>query len=154
MLGGWELNGIWTFATGFPLTVGLQGGFTLPTYGSQAPDIVGRPVRNTGSDWLNNYFANPQVFIAPPPYTVGNAPRTLPYINRPGQENAELSVFKEFPLPFREGMHLELRIEALNAFNHPQFGAPNTTVGSSIFGQITNQANQPRQVQLTAKFYF
>jgi hypothetical protein len=38
-------------------------------------------------------------------------------------------------------MHLELRIEALNAFNHPQFGAPNTTIGSSIFGQITSQAN-------------
>ena len=154
ILGGWQLNGIWTFQTGFPLTVGLQGGFTLPTYGGQAPDILARPVRNTGSDWLTNYFANPQVFVAPPPFTVGNAPRTLPYINRPGQENAELSIFKSFPLPFREGMRVEFRLEALNAFNHPQFGAPNTSVNSGIFGQVTNQVNQPRQVQLTGKFYF
>ncbi len=154
VLGGWEVNGIWTFASGFPLTVGLQGGFALPTYGGQAPDIVGTPMRNTGPDWMTNYFANPQVFVRPAPYTVGNAPRTLPYIDRPGQENATLAIFKEFPLRFREGMHLEFRAEALNAFNHPQFSAPHTTVGSSSFGEITGQANQPRQAQMTMKLYF
>jgi hypothetical protein len=53
-----------------------------------------------------------------------------------------------------EGMRLEFRGEALNAFNHPQFGAPNTSVNASNFGQITSQVNVPRQVQLTMKLYF
>jgi len=155
VLGGWQFNGIWTFASGFPLTLGLAGGFSLPTYGSQQPDVIGRPQRNTGSDWLNNYFSNPDVFIAPPHYTVGNAPRTLPYINAPGQENATLSLFKEFPVNrIHEGTRLEFRFEALNALNRVQFAPPHTSVNASDFGQTTGQANPPRQVQLTMKLYF
>jgi len=111
--------------------------------------------RNTGSDWLNNYFSNPDVFIAPPHYTVGNAPRTLPYINAPGQENATLSLFKEFPVNrIHEGTRLEFRFEALNALNRVQFAPPHTSVNASDFGQTTGQANPPRQVQLTMKLYF
>ena len=38
------------------------------------------------------------------------------------QANANLSVFKEFPLSkLREGARLEFRLETYNAFNHPQF---------------------------------
>ena len=33
-------------------------------------------------------------------------------------------------------MNFELRIEAQNAFNHPVFGTPNTTVDDPSFGQI------------------
>ncbi|HLM99346.1 MAG TPA: TonB-dependent receptor [Bryobacteraceae bacterium] len=157
IVGGWQVNGIWTFASGFPLTVGLtgSGSFSLPTYAGQGPDLVGRPTRNTGSDWLTHYFANPDVFIRPPHYTVSDAPRTLPWINRPGQENATLSLFKSFPINrIREGVRAEFRLEALNAFNHVQFSPPHTTVGSGLFGQINSQANVPRQVQLTLKVYF
>jgi len=31
-----------------------------------------------------------------------------------------------------------------NLFNHPQFGPPNTALGSGTFGQVTSDANQPR----------
>jgi hypothetical protein len=157
ILGGWQFNGIWTFETGFPLTVGLIGGFNLPTYGGQTVDLAGTPTRSSGptSNWINNYFANPQVFVRPPKYAISDAPRTLPWINRPGVNNATLSMFKEFSLNrIREGMHVEFRLEALNAFNRVQFAGPHTSLGSSLFGVITSQANQPRQVQLTGKFYF
>jgi hypothetical protein len=52
------------------------------------------------------------------------------------------------------GAWLEFRVEAFNALNHPQFAAPNLTVGSSAFGKITAQANSPRHVQLGLKLYF
>jgi len=157
IVGGWHVNGIWTFETGFPLTTGLIGGFNLPTWGGQTADLVGTPTRAGGpvSNWINNYFANPDVFVRPPKYTVTDAPRTLPWINRPGVDNATLSMFKEFSLSrIREGMRVEFRLEALNAFNRVQFSPPHTSLGSSLFGVITSQANQPRQVQLTGKFYF
>jgi len=35
-----------------------------------------------------------------------------------------------------------------------QFAAPDTNVGDPTFGQITAQANQPRQVQAGLKLYF
>jgi hypothetical protein len=154
-VGGWQTNGIWRFNEGRPIAVSLEGGQGLPTYGTQMPNVVGKPERNYGSDWLTHYFANPEVFTVPAPFTVGDAPRTLPNVRAPGQANATLSVFKEFPLSrFREGMRLEYRLEAFNAFNHPQFDLPDSTVNSANFGVITNTANFPREVQMALKFYW
>jgi len=66
-----------------------------------------------------------------------------------------LSLFKQFRTTLiREGSLLEVRAEAFNALNHPQFAGPNVTVGSSAFGTVTSQANSPRQIQLAMKLYF
>src|SRR2546422_183440 len=119
---GWKTNGIWAFMRGQPVALQLDGGTSLPTYGTQRPNLTGTLTRNTGSDFLDNYFANPEVAVAPAPFTLGTAPRTLPNLRNPGINIANLSFFKEIPLGhFREGMHLEYRVEAFNAFNHPQF---------------------------------
>jgi hypothetical protein len=103
---------------------------------------------------LKQYFANPQVAVQPAPYTDGNAPRILPNARTPGTDNLSASLFKQVPLTFREGAKLEVRLEAFNVFNRVQFAAPDTNVGDATFGQITAQANQPRQVQLGLKLYF
>lgn len=68
---------------------------------------------------------------------------------------AALSMFKEIPLSkLREGARLEYRLEAFNAFNHPQFCGPNATVNTSNFGKVTCQANSPREAQMALKFYW
>jgi hypothetical protein len=65
------------------------------------------------------------------------------------------SLFKQFAVSqVREGLKAEIRLETFNTLNHPTFGAPNTTVGTSSFGLITSQANSPREVQLGLKVYF
>ena len=88
-----------------------------------------------------------------PAFTFGNVPRTLPDVRNPGQRNVDLSVFKNFP--FRENRFaLQLRAEAFNAFNTPQFAAPNAQLGNSSFGIISGLAVTPRQVQLALKFNF
>ena len=48
-------------------------------------------------------------------------------------------------------MRLQFRVEALNAFNTPRFGAPDTNVNSPSFGVVSTQANTPRQIQLGLK---
>jgi hypothetical protein len=63
-----------------------------------------------------------------------------------------LSVAKQFAI--REEMNLEFRIEAQNAFNHPVFGTPNTSVDDPSFGQISYTSVGPREVQLAVKFNF
>jgi hypothetical protein len=164
IIGGWQTNGIWRFDNGQPLQVSLAGtNQPLPGYG-QVPELTGTPQRNPKSKWLlplaqgGGYFANPDVFQVPAAYTIGDAPRTLPWVNVPGTANASLSLFKEFSLNrVREGARLELRTEWFNAFNHPQFAAPNTSVGSTGptgFGAITSQANSPREIQMALKLYF
>ena len=156
-IGGWHTTGIWRFNDGRPLALGLQGGQSLPTYGGQRPDLVGTLVCTSGSvaDRLTDYFQNPQVAITPPPFALGTASRTDGSCRQPGQANVNLSVFKEFPLSrLREGARLEFRLETYNAFNHPQFLGPNTTLNSGSFGVITGQANAPRQAQAVLKIYW
>jgi hypothetical protein len=178
IIGGWQTNGIWRFDDGQPMMVQLSSGNNpLPGYGGQAPELVGTPQANPKSKWFlplaqgGGYFANPQVFQEPAQYTIGDTPRTIPWMRYPGTANADLSLFKEFSLSrLREGMHLELRTEWFNAFNHPQFSnintgvawtGYNTTTGQGgtwnnpLFGQITGpDANSPRVIQMALKLYF
>ena len=58
----------------------------------------------------------------------------------------------------RERLNLELRVDALDAINHPLWGADPTIVTSSpTFGQLllnTGQTNEPREFQLSARLVF
>ena len=91
---------------------------------------------------------------APAPYADGTAPRYLTSARAPGTDNLTASLFKSFPLGFREGSRIEFRLEAFNVLNRVQFAGPDTTFGDATFGRISAQANAPRQVQLGIKAYF
>ncbi len=153
IIGGWKTNGIWRISDGRPLAFFLNdGGQPLPTYGSQRPNIVGTPKRNHGSDWVDNYFADNSVFQRPAPFTLGDARRTLGSVRSPWSFTTNLSVGKQFLI--REEMNFEFRVEAKNAFNHPVFGTPDTTVGDDTFGTISYTSVGPREIQLGFKFNF
>ena len=153
IIGGWKTNGIWRISDGRPLAFFLNdGGQPLPTYGSQRPNIVGTPKRNHGSDWVDNYFADNSVFQRPAPFTLGDARRTLGSVRSPWSFTTNLSVGKQFAI--REEMNFEFRVEAKNAFNHPVFGTPDTSVGDDTFGTISYTSVGPREIQLGFKFNF
>jgi hypothetical protein len=51
---------------------------------------------------------------------------------------------------FRE--RINLRMDAFNAFNHPNFSTPNSAVGNpSNFGEITATTGENRTVEFAAK---
>jgi len=158
ILGGWKTAGVWTVHDGFPLSFTTEGGGSpIPTYGAQRPELSGTIQRTGGSDgnWINNYFSNPDVLQIPAAYTLGNMPRAVGYVRSPFFSTANLSIGKDFALsPSHENMVLELRLEAENAFNHPVFGTPDTTVGDQNFGIVSYTAVGPRQCQLALKFSF
>jgi hypothetical protein len=65
----------------------------------------------------------------------------------------------------RSPRYIQLRLEAYNAFNHPNFANPNGNygAGSNYFGRISsvvqpsNTGGDPqigRAIQLAGKFYF
>jgi hypothetical protein len=158
IVGGWKTAGVWTIHDGFPLqfTV-VNGGTPIWTYGPQRPNLLGTPKFSGGaeSNWINNYFANPNVFQAPDPYTLGNAPRTVGSVRSPFFFSTNLSILKEFGLSAsHEQMKFEVRLEAQNAFNHPVFGTPDTYVGDPNFGVVSYTSVGPRQCQLALKLMF
>ena len=109
VIGGWKTNGVWRESAGRPLAMSTYDGTSLPTYGSQRPNVTGQPRRNHGPDWINNYFANPEVFQLPPIYALGNTPRTIGSVRTPSVFSANLSVEKEFSLEtIRKDLRLEL----------------------------------------------
>jgi hypothetical protein len=154
VIGGWKTTGQWRFGSGMPVWLNLNSGQSIPTFGGQRPDLTGTLKR--ADNWtIDQYFANPDVVKQPAPYTTGTAPRTITSVRYPGTNNASLSLFKEFELnKIREGARLEFRAEAFNALNHPQFGDINTTYGQDGFGQVRQQVNSPREVQMALKLYF
>ena len=78
-----------------------------------------------------------------------------PNTRMPGTNNATLALFKDIPLnKMREGAKLQIRAEAFNALNHPQFGGISNTFGTGSFGEVDSQVNSPRQVQLGMQLYF
>jgi hypothetical protein len=169
-LGGWQLNGIWRFASGRPIHLELSGGNEIPTYGGRRPNLNGILKRDGNpSHWVSDdpdvgFFANAlDVLSKPADYTIGNAPRLLSNLREPGVRNSDMSLFKEFALSsIREGMRLEYRLEAFNTFNRPQFCGPNSRVrfssdGTEItndFGKVTETCGAPREVQMALKFYW
>ena len=57
-------------------------------------------------------------------------------------------------LPIHERFSFEMGADFYNAFNHPLFGAPNTSVTNAAFGTITSQANSPRWIMLNGILKF
>ena len=158
-VGNWSVNAITVIQTGFPLAISQNSNNNRAIgTGVQRPNIVagvsacigGSPEDHAGAIPKSSYL-NPAVFTTAPAYTFGNAPRTIGCLS-PGYENWDISVFKSFPV--RERITFQFRAEALNAFNTPQFRAPNTAVGNSNFGAITQQANFPRYLQLGGRISF
>ena len=70
-----------------------------------------------------------------------------------GIRQLDLSLLKNTRL--REGLNLEIRAEAYNAFNTPMFGPPSTSSPTSTaFGTVTAQFSTARTIQLAGKIVF
>ena len=68
----------------------------------------------------------------------------------PGYKEVDISLQKNFL--FTETKRLQFRADFLNAFNHPNLGAPNHTVGKGM--GLTNTSQDARELQFALKFYF
>jgi hypothetical protein len=76
----------------------------------------------------------------------------------PGYADLDLSGEKDTKI--REGLTFNLRVDAFDILNHPNFGQPSGNVQSTSFGQITgtrfaiSDGGSSRQLQISAKFIF
>jgi hypothetical protein len=82
----------------------------------------------------------------------GNAPRFSSNVRGEGIKNIDMGLFKDFTV--REGMKLELRGEFFNVTNSVRFRTPDSFIGDTDFGRVTDTANQPRHGQIAVRFEF
>ena len=93
---------------------------------------------------------NGQIFYNPGPGTVGSLQRRE--FTGPPVFSMDAALFKDTKLT--ERLDLQIRMEALNVFNHPTFAAFSTGINSSQFGQITSTATAPRTLQFGLRVSF
>ncbi len=176
-LDGWELSGILTFQSGFPVRITSQADIEQldTTYDFEAPgepNLTGPfktvnprstvcapftgPLAGAGAPPCSpvsgfvfdpNLFTNSTVAAG----TIGNAPRSI--CCGPGINNTDISISKETNI--LERLQMEFRADIFNTWNHAQF--------YSVDGNITNQGGtfgqplhirDPRLVQFALKFRF
>jgi hypothetical protein len=100
---------------------------------------------------LSQWF-NTNCFVQPGQFQFGNEPRVDPNLRSQGIANYDFAVSKRTAITERVGP--AFRAEFFNIFNRVQFSPPNTQPGSSTFGQVTAQYNQPRLVQFGLRLSF
>jgi hypothetical protein len=153
---GWQLNGIGTLLSGFPLTPQIganrsgDGDTRNPDRPNLNPAFSGPVVLGNPGQWFN-----PNAFLLPTPGTYGNVGRSV--YEGPGLAEADVSLMKTTAI--RENMSLQFRAEFFNLLNRSNFGTPNAivfsgTTPSPSAGLITTQATTPRQIQFGLKLIF
>ncbi len=154
LLSGWQTNGVVTLQTGRPFTVALlsdidqsnTGRSNLGFGANDRPNVTGeaRLSNRTPERWFNT-----SAYAFPAFGTFGNAGRNT--LDGPGYQNVNASLVKHTRLS--ESASLQLRAEAFNLFNRPNFDLPDNFLGSPTFGQIRS-AQSPRHLQFGVKLLF
>jgi hypothetical protein len=156
---GWELNGLVTIQSGFPFTpiVGYDRAQLRASNDlNQRPDYIAAPaapiILGTADRWFD-----PTAFGLPAAGFFGNLGRNN--FSGPGLATLDIGINK--PLWRREGMRLDLRVEAFNLANRANLQIPSALslfnnrgqrVGSA--GRITATTTPSRQLQFALRWSF
>jgi hypothetical protein len=169
LVGGWRINGIYTYQVGAP-SLWMNGSTNNPgdyplcsvstvnglcPAGSETTSLRSsdfnlntRGVDGRAFDTTRFVTATAGQFQ----FHLRTMPSTFGDLRADGQNNLDASILKKFQTT--EKTYVQFRFEAFNILNHVAFGAPNVQVTSSSFGTITTQANRPRQIQIGLRFVF
>ena len=156
LYGGWQVAGILTARGGLPLTVTSTQGVQSTGTGNRPNRICdGRLSNPTIDKWFDTSCFVQTTEITG---TYGDSGRGV--IRGPGAFNIDASLIKNTRIGRTT---TEIRVEAFNILNHPQFGNPNVVVGNAAYGTISTMLSSPscslcgtveRQVQLAIKVRF
>ncbi|HWQ55583.1 MAG TPA: TonB-dependent receptor [Bryobacteraceae bacterium] len=144
VIGNWQINGTFTWASGPPLTVTADPLFANSPNGLLFPNPVG-PVNVNGSGFTGS-------FALPGAGQLGTLQRGA--FRAEGYRNYDMSLFRSFPMMDR--YKLEFRGEVYNIANTPRFVLPGTHIGSPGFGTQPTTLNSGfgRQFNLSARTLF
>ncbi|MBI4481361.1 MAG: TonB-dependent receptor [Acidobacteria bacterium] len=160
LFNNWELNGIATATSGFPLNVnvGFNSSRNFQSTFADRPDLIPGGNASPALGTPDRYF-DPSQFALPTAGFLGNLGRNT--LDGPGLATFDFSLVKNMGISsISDEFKVQLRVEFFNVFNRPNFGVPDrrifTTAGRvrGAVGRITNTSTSNRQIQLGLKVEF
>ena len=149
LLSNWQIAPLIRYQSGLPVNPVTGKDNSLTGVNNDRPNVVSTTAYTDAPHGLLYQYVNPKLYAANATGTYGNAGHNS--LRGPGSFNIDLALSREFGL--LERLKLNVRAEAFNVLNHPNFGLPNGNISSSNFGQITT-ANDPRILQAAVKLIF
>ncbi len=150
-LGGWQVSTVVRLASGTPFTI-IDGGavdFDFDGVGNGRPVCV--DPKYCGG-WHVSYPGSSQSKMPASAFRHGVygdkiedlVQRNSYYLD--GKESVDLGIYKSFSLPY--GTTLMVRADAINIFDHVNWGFPNNDANSATFGRLASLSYTPRIVQV------
>lgn len=166
VLSRWSIDTRFNLQSALPLNI-TSGTITDPADGTQISRrvnlIAGVPVYIDDPGAPGGRIINRNAFATPPGIQQGSLGRNV--IRALPAWQVDFAMRRQFSLT--DKLNLQLRAEAFNIFNHPNFGTINTNLASTTFGQATNmlgtqlsglnslfQTGGPRSFQLALMLRF
>lgn len=170
-LGGWHLSGYTILQSGFPAPIGegvdnrslwCDSEFFWYYQCADTPMTTSFHLAHMNPRTASGEYFDGSPFSLEPLGTFGNVKRN--FYHGPGFNYTDWALFKDFPIGNADSpRYVEVRMEAFNVFNHPNFSNPDGSVydQGSTFGDISGlhsavngDPSPGRDVQLAAKIYF
>lgn len=153
VLGGWRVTGVYQIHSGIPFTVNTS---------NDGQDLSGSGANQCGCgyEWLPNVVGNPNLshpshfnpsvdqwynvaaFQTPASGTFGDERRNT--LIGPNWRDLDLSLDKVFQLPRK--ITFDLRADAFNSFNHPNFAQPDLATGTGVTYNLPTGTTAPQQI--------
>jgi hypothetical protein len=129
LLGGWQLNGIFSAYSGTPFTVTANDTSLNAPGNTQVADQVLPEVKKLGNIGRGVPFFDPLAFRPVTAVRFGNSGRNT--LRGPGFGSVDLGLFRKFQLS--EGAAIEFRADAANITNTPHFNNPGANASNMTF---------------------
>jgi hypothetical protein len=149
---GWQFAPLMRYQSGLPFnpTTGVDN--SLTGISQDRPNVVAgqNPYANAAHTKALFQYINPAAYVKNPLGTFGNTGHMS--LRGPNYVNFDAAISRMFAI--RDRLMINMRFEAFNLANHPNFNNPSTSVSSTTtFGRITS-VQDPRILQAAAKLTF
>jgi hypothetical protein len=149
ILGGWQVNGIFSSVVGGQYTLSASGTSLNMNGNSQTPDQIKPEIAKLGNVGDLPFF-DTTAFANITEVRFGNV--GLYSMRGPGMVNMDFSLFRRFQVT--ERLNMEFKVEAFNLSNTPHFGNPTSSITSSNFGKILSVSDDPRKFRFGLRLAF
>jgi hypothetical protein len=143
ILGGWQVNGIFSAYSGTPFTVSAAATSLNAPGNSQTADQVKSEVIRLGGVGAASPYFDPTAFAAVTQVRFGTSGRNI--LRGPGLVNLDGALFRNFNVT--ERTKFQFRFEAYNLSNTPHFNNPSSNVSTGGFLTITSAMSRSNNVE-------
>ena len=141
LVGGWRYSAIYNWKRGIPISLATP-----------AVLVAGQDPKLPSSQQTYEHWFNTSAFAPLPAFTLRTMPFYLDSMRIDDDNLWDMSLMKDTTI--HENLKVRFRCEAMNALNHPRFGEPTFSPGTSSNGVSAYTTDFPRLITLSLEVMF